>query len=402
MSDFDKKIKNKLDNHESSYREGAWDEFKTRLPVAWYATWLKTLLPWTIAAASLGLWLWDKEDVQKVQNAEVVYRTDTLYISSRDTLVLEKIKPIYVYVPNNPPNFSGNDIQNNEDQSIGKIENILLENKKLANKELVDAVNAAPEQRETQEKEERISKESQEKGVILAEIKKDKDLLKEEEQAPKAALDDTTSTVIEKEMPQKKKLILPTMRFGVGMDVIGLGILTAGPTTEIFLNNKLSLSLGLFFSGQQVVSHALERDFNKKTGKRFLEEYGRFLPNSPSRVQNIEISTSFVRMPLGLNYYIPTYKKLGFFVSAGTRLDIGVYQDINFLSGEINDQILRRFEARPRPRVFNNMYYGTGLQYKHRNVVAQIWPYFEYRFRSPEYFAPPRNVGLSGSLKIEF
>lgn len=200
----------------------------------------------------------------------------------------------------------------------------------------------------------------------------------------------------------KKPINWPKLRAGISSDFIGFNSLLTGPTVEVFLMDKLSLNTGVLFSRQIETKHPLEKDFNRKTGKRFEEEYKRYIPKDNPGIKDISIKTSFIKMPVNFNYYINTWSRFSFMISAGTKLDLSVYQDVNFSSGMLGNQISRRFEARPKPKVFNNLFYGMGVQYQYRGFVAQLAPYFEFAFRNPDYFTPPRKVGVSGSLKFEF
>jgi hypothetical protein len=217
-----------------------------------------------------------------------------------------------------------------------------------------------------------------------------------------AVSEEITAKRTDPEEKAKKPINWPKMRAGISTDFIGFNSLLTGPAMEVFLMDKLSLNTGVLFSKQIETKHPLETDFNRKTGKRFEEEYRPYIPKDNPGIKDISIKTSFITMPVNFNYYINTWSRISFMISAGTKLDLSVYQDVNFSSGMSGDQINRRFEARPKPKVFNNLFYGMGVQYQYRGFVAQLAPYFEFVFRNPDYFSPPRKVGLNGSLKFEF
>ncbi|MFT7434752.1 MAG: hypothetical protein ACI8UX_000543 [Psychromonas sp.] len=200
----------------------------------------------------------------------------------------------------------------------------------------------------------------------------------------------------------KKKLKLPVMRFGVNTDYLGLKVFATGPTLEIFLGDKLSFNSSVLFSNQIVTQHRFTKDFNNKTGKQFEQEFKRFLNQRPEVIQDISIKTSFIKLPLYFNYYINTWSRFNFIISGGTKLDLSVYQDIDYFTGPINQRLKSRFEARPKAKVFNNLYYGMGVQYKYKNFVGQMTPYFDFAFRRPDYFTPTRNFGINAALKFEF
>lgn len=200
----------------------------------------------------------------------------------------------------------------------------------------------------------------------------------------------------------KKKINWPKMRFGLNSDYLGLKVLATGPTAEVFLADKFSFNASALFSGQIETKHPFPKDFNKKTGKEFNQEFRNYVDQKPALIENITIKTSFVKLPLYFNYYINTWSRFSFMVSAGTKLDLSVYQDVDYFVGPFGQQIKRKFEAKPKAKTFNNLFYGMGVQYKYKNFVGQLTPYFDFTFRNADYFRPKKNFGLNGSLKFEF
>jgi hypothetical protein len=200
----------------------------------------------------------------------------------------------------------------------------------------------------------------------------------------------------------KKKINWPKMRFGLSSEYLGLKVLATGPTAEVFLFDKLSFNASALFSGQIETKHPFPRDFNFNTGKEFNEEFRKYLEQKPALIEDITIKTSFVKLPLYFNYYINTWSRFSFMVSAGTKLDLSVYQDVDYFVGPFGQQINRRFEAKPKPKTFNNLFYGMGVQYKYKKFVGQLTPYFDFTFRDADYFKPNKSFGINGSLKFEF
>jgi len=206
---------------------------------------------------------------------------------------------------------------------------------------------------------------------------------------------------LDPEIP-KKKLNLPKMRFGITSDYLGLKVFANGPSAEVFLFDKLSINASALFSNQIETKHRFAFDFNKKTGKQFEKEFERFVKQKPEQIEDISIKTSFIKLPIYFNYYINTWSRFNFIVSAGTKLDLSVYQDIGYISGPLGQRLKNRFEARPKAKTFNNLFYGMGVQYKYNNFVGQLTPYFDFAFRRPDYFIPSKNFGINASLKFEF
>ncbi|WP_341226661.1 hypothetical protein [uncultured Arcticibacterium sp.] len=200
----------------------------------------------------------------------------------------------------------------------------------------------------------------------------------------------------------KKKINWPKMRFGINSDYLGLRVLATGPTAEVFLSDKLSFNASAIFSGQVETKHPFAKDFNKNTGKEFDKEFNSFVNQRPELIEDISIKTSFIKLPLYFNYYINTWSRFNFMISAGTKLDLSVYQNVDYASGPLGQQIQNRFEAKRKPKTFNNLFYGMGVQYKYGNFVGQLTPYFDFAFRQADYFTPAKNFGVNASLKFEF
>ncbi|MGR3811034.1 hypothetical protein [Jiulongibacter sp. NS-SX5] len=311
---------------------------------------------------------------------------------------------------------SGSQLTNNPDKSIEKSltqstseKPELSTSQSLTNEENRTVLDQDSKS-ESPEKQLEVVKESETREVANIALEKEQ---KEEEITVSDSLlalqmqeiTEMETEAIDRDIPEekpKKKINWPKMRAGVTSDFVGFRNLLTGPTVEVFLSDKISFNLGTTFSGQIETRHPFAMDFNKDTGKRFEEEYERYIPGDAPMIKDISIKTSLIKMPINFNYYINTWSRFNFMVSAGTNLDLSVYQDVNFLSGTLGQQISRRFEAKAKPKVFNNLFYGMGVQYQYKSLVAQLTPYFEYKFRSPDYFHVPGNVGISGSLKFQF
>ncbi len=206
-------------------------------------------------------------------------------------------------------------------------------------------------------------------------------------------------------LPEKKKIKLPKIntRVGLSTDYLGMKLLATGPTVELFLGKKFSFNAGLLISGQESVRDKAPQDFNSRTGYQFQDQFkSHFDRYVPQQISDITIKTSFLKMPLSLNYYISTWSRFSFMVSVGTKLDVKVFQEVDFKSNNIFGQnYLTRFENRPNPKVFNNFNYGTGVQYQYKNMVIQAMPYFDFNFRKTNYFSPPNKFGINASLKYQ-
>jgi hypothetical protein len=471
---FDKKIKDKLYEHESDYDSGAWEKFKPMLPVPWYTSMFQNYAGWLfggLATSALLFTFLYQNNKNNLLNGEIstlkqqlasIAKADTVFIEKNivDTIYLTEYVEKYKYI--SIPKDQTIKIPDFEKEATESKENLL--NEKASEQNLTNRDNE-PSQSDLNDTEiiqntNIVNDKSNE--TIVADTQKpssvdmestyersttplNKNKLVEESanqmanseskyefslpklatleqmpptKSPKTQISADSANGIAakplveekpiKDTPdkQKKKINLPKMRLGIGSDYLGLNVLTNGLNAEVFIADKISLSTGVLFSGIRQTEHSMAKDFNNKTGKLFQKEFEKYNPRikneRPDQIRDINIRTSFIKMPINFNYYINTWSRFNFMISAGTHLDLRVYQDIDYFSGPIGDLIKDRFEAKPSPKVLNSFNYGMGVQYKYGRIVGQVMPYFDFRFRETDYFIPKSRFGLSASLKYEF
>lgn len=437
-NNFNKKIKDKLYEHESDYDSGAWEKFKPMLPIPWYTSLFQNYGGWLFGGLATSTLIFTffyqnnknnllndeistlKQELASISNSGTIFTEKTL----RDTVYLTEVveKYRYIEVPAKggvtKSDFEAYLTKNpTESRIIGQP---ISSQEQMAENAIVSkSINSNDSKTIDSKKEkEKVQKELNELNLTSNQTKTDKlvstNLDKEAETTEVAEVENkeiadalpenVAEEIVVKSTPEKekKKINLPKMRVGIGSDYLGLNVLTNGINAEVFITDKLSLNTGLLFSGIVSTKHPLANDFNRKTGKQFQEEFSKYNPRIPDQIKDINIRTSFIKLPIHLNYYINTWSRFNFIISAGTNLDLSVYQDIDFSSGTLNDQIKSRFEARPKAKVFNSFNYGMGVQYQYGHIVGQLTPYFDFRFREADYFTPKNKFGLSAALKYEF
>ncbi|MGV3538270.1 MAG: hypothetical protein ACO1OQ_00575 [Rufibacter sp.] len=178
-----------------------------------------------------------------------------------------------------------------------------------------------------------------------------------------------------------------------------------GPTAEIFLGKQFSIGGGLLFSSGEKAFYSNTQQYNQMTGRKFENEFKDNIPGSDTAqykpvLRQINFSTRTVRVPLSLNYYLPSKGNIAFLFMAGTTLDVTVYQNVDFISNYQSVDEYVRFEKKAAPVTLNNMVYGAGLQFTYGRLVAQLLPYYNYQIRTPEYISSEAKVGLNASMKI--
>ncbi len=136
------------------------------------------------------------------------------------------------------------------------------------------------------------------------------------------------------------------------------------------------------------------------TGRRFEDDYRKHIPHN-DRLQGIIVKTSIVKMPVGVNYYLPLKGNLSFMAMAGTKLNVSVFQTVEFRSFFGGDEQLNKFETKDKTNLFNNLYYGLGLQYKIGRFVGQLSPYYNMYFREPDYFNQSKKFGVNAAFKFD-
>jgi hypothetical protein len=444
---FDENIKQKLESVRPAFEESAWKKFQAAVPVPRYATLFQDWGGWIFGGLASAAFLTTlyfsylqqktnellHEEISTIKSIQIPqnkvdtviiekYLTDTIYVVKTIRQVVEVPakdnmqnssfvagdNPVQRLTTSRPTqgSGSGSDIigVNSEQRVVDEQRSEITLNTTTRNN-----VGVTENQKNTLKGEVNNSGRDVEKTIDKNGnvIREKPELTKEQvEQNDKPPVENLVIPETKTTEGQKKKFKLPYIRTRVGLagDYLGLRIPSVGPTTEFFFGySNLSLSTGLLFSSPQVTQHKLLKDFNQATGKRFEEFYkDKFRPQQSQRkIEDITIRTSFIKVPIAFNYYINTRSDFDFIFTAGTRLDVSVFQDIQFESNLLTDRINEKFEARPKPKVFSGLFYGMGLQYQKGRFVGQFTPYFDFRFRQNEYVTIPRTFGINASVKYD-
>lgn len=382
--DFDDRIRKKLDSLQTDYTPEAWENFRKLLPVPWYVTFLKTYGGWIFGGiSSLALlfnFLFDSKPelsektdtlttVQEVMipEKEIRYVTDTVY---RTHTVYK-----YIYRDRYPvPLVAGEDVRSGNPGAEDGADRDSTVLKTTAFTDLPVYVQEENTAREPKKPERKTEKDTL---LIAAETK------------PSLA-------------PKRKFWPSFNARPGVESDYMGgNNAFSFGPLVEIFLKNRFSLSTGVSIANSSAMSFPVAKDFNKDTGKNFEESYQPNKPPNPGTgIRDITIETSRVRMPLYMSYYVPLTYRFDFLISTGTRLDLKVSENVTFVNDGFKDNPYQNMENRYKPKIFNNLYYGMGIQYKYGRINGQVAPYFEFPFSKPTYLISPNKFGINAALKF--
>lgn len=375
---FDDKIRQKLNQIQPPYTPQAWDRFKALMPVPWYVLlWQSLRLSHGALLLGLGSMVYTYFQTQTLSKENewlrqqmTQTRVDTVYQVRYDTLVIEKRTIVYQKW-----------VAPSEKQIDSSPERMALTLPVTPAVPVVDSPITPTTPSETSVVEEDAS------------VAEEEPLAKEPASSPAPLTPETGAYRI-------KRWKVPHTRIGLAVDYAGLKVATIGPQFEVFLARNLSIQTGILVSGQQSTVHARPMDFNLSNGISFEDKYKNQINNiRPVRIQNIEIKSSFLQVPIQLKYLVPTPSAFSFQFMAGTKLDYRVLQEITFLDGLMGDVRRRQFDAKQTPRTFHSLTYGMGLQYQRGRLVGQFMPYFDFPFRSSTLGnTVPRRLGIHAGL----
>jgi len=453
-NNFDDDIRKKLESIRPEYSEAAWQKLKRSLPIPWYMSFLRDYGSWVFGGIATVAFLGSQYNNQTIRkenkllndkistitdSPETKIVTDTIYVRQNDTVYTTRYVTRYVRIDDEfvedetlkTRNLSR--IQTEKARRNLNEETIYGDKTVLNSKSDVEKANIKAKNLDI----DLIEKLTDKKAVSdkdLAEInlafqanqQADKVIAEVSDEKPKAVKVEDTSAIVDEELKKEQKqveeLIIPdnkaslpsdqkkpkkidlsriNARFGITGDYMGKQFNSLGPALEVFLGERFALNTGLLITGKKEFEYKLSRDFNMFTGKKFEDRYKPFIPQKPDKIQDIEIETSSIKLPIYFSYYVPVRYNWAFMLSTGTKLDLSVMETVKF-NGQNFDGSLdyNKFENQYKPKIFSNLYYGMGAQYQYKRFFGQVTPYFEFPFGQASYLVPPKRFGVSASLKF--
>lgn len=399
--DFDKRIKEKLDKVPVDMKPEAWESFRKLMPVPWYMSFLQNYGGWIFGGVSTAILVFNlvntylKKDefenkttqvstVQEPEIKEIVkteYKTDTVV----QYIYITKYKDRYLPNPETSEPIVERD-RFREDKSLAS-EKIV--GNKTEDKNTVDSL--ALKNLFEKKEEQSFARE----GSLMKEPKPE-NLVKSDTTKP---ADGIKAGKIKKDNFWKKLNVRP----GIEGTYAGRKAFSFGPLAEVFIKDRFSATIGVNISRSNQISYKEEKEFNKDTGKNFHDKYrpgkGSGNGGEDKEINDISLSTTRVRMPIYVSYYIPFTYKLNFLISTGTRLDLSASEKVSYTEVNQSNSPYHKENKSYKPKVFNNLYYGMGLQYNRGKFYGQLVPYFEFPFVQPDYIIENNRFGISASLR---
>ena len=452
-NNFDDDIRKKLESIRPEYSEAAWQKLKRSLPIPWYMSFLRDYGSWVFGGLATVAFLGSQynnqtfrkenkllnDKISTITNSpETKIITDTIYVRLSDTVFTTRYVTRYVRVADEYVEDENLTSSNKNQVLAEKTKTKVKEEGSGGSRMVLDSKSKTVKNKTNNPETDLVEKLTGNKSNSdkdLAETnlafqpnqQVDKVVAEVSDQKPKTAKveDVYAEKVVEepkKEQKQVEELIIPenkavlptdqkkpnkidlsriNARFGITGDYMGEQFNSLGPAVEVFLGERFALNTGLLITGKHEYEYRLLRDFNMNTGKQFEDRYKPFIKEKPMKIENIEIETSSIKLPVFVSYYVPLKHNLAFMLSTGTKLDLSVIETVKFSQqGFDGSNNINKFENQYKPKVFNNFFYGMGMQYQYKRFVGQMNPYFEFPFRQASYLVPPKKFGINASLKF--
>jgi hypothetical protein len=452
-NNFDKQIRDKIESVKPVYNEAAWQKLSKALPMPWYTTLFKHYGGWLYGGLATVILLSNYISNQAIKGQNKLLKdhiaailvtkqmSDTIYVQNRvvDTIFVTKyisqkiLMP--VYVANNDvviqKESNDNSLKNEvlENNAIVKSENGIelnnnKKNKNLNNKvkkeiavnnenkiEILKNSQVADVFEKTEEKNELNQPKTGLPEVKIPELPQlagaDLKTTEEPHKDVKLLKPETSDLIIPQTEPLKiekpaEKSFLKNVnaRLGIAFDFMGRNSASVGPTLEVLLGNKLSINTGLLVTEKEEKGFRLPRDFNQGTGKIFEARYERYIKEKPQKIEDISINTAIFKIPVFVTYYMPLKNNINAMFSTGTKLDVSVIENITYNDARLGEKIRNNFENQYKPKVFNSIFFASGLQFKYERLFGQVIPYYELPFRQASYLSIDRNFGINASIKV--
>jgi hypothetical protein len=460
-NNFDQNIKKKLESIQPMYSEAAWQKLKRSLPIPWYMSFLRDYGSWVFGGLATVAFLGSQYNIQTIRKENKILNdkistinnspetkiiTDTIYVRQNDTIYTTRYVTRYVrvadeYVEDETLNSRnknqilvektrasikektiaegkiGLDSKSKAETATRKLNNSevdlgekLTTNKAISgekavlDKDLLETNLAFQPNQQVDKVVAEVSDEKPKAAKVedISTGKVDEEPKKEQKQVEELIIPENKATLPnDQKKPKKIGLSRINVRFGITGDYMGKHFNSLGPAVEVFLGERFALNTGLLITGKNEFEYKLSKDFNMFTGKKFEDRYQPYIPNKPEKIQDIEIETSSIKLPIYFSYYVPVRYNWAFMLSTGTKLDLSVMETVKF-NGQNFDGSLdyNKFENQYKPKIFSNLYYGMGVQYQYKRFLGQMTPYFEFPFRQASYLVPPKRFGVSASLKF--
>lgn len=410
---FDKKIKDRLTAVNKPVSQNVWNNIEKQLIIPWYYNfWRRYALPVYSVLSTLFILFCLKEifqnreqlnllndkistitQVKTIPEVKTITQKDTIYIQ-KTVYIVQKSNKSETFEYDKSLVLTPNEVQKADIvESEKRIEN--------TDRKVSELINTPPSTQNLL-KGDSTNNQSQEIALSTQEIKAS-DIINEHKKDSLAKLNNE-KPVVNPILPtsSKKTFHWPKFdtRFGISSAISLTGDINLGPLVEFMLKPNLGFSLGLAINRYPNIEYASEKQFNLGTGQSFIDLYRTKIPSKYDALTEININTSILELPIYLNYYVPLKRKLDLKFTFGTHIDLKLYQNIRFETYNNGEEIYTEFNTLASKNSWHNMILGVGLQYKFKNVAAQLSPTYLYNYREVDYIKSGGAFRINGGVLI--
>jgi hypothetical protein len=168
--------------------------------------------------------------------------------------------------------------------------------------------------------------------------------------------------------------------FDVGNEQIGGSLLS-----DVLLSKHWSMNTGLRFLNITGKSYYTAEQYLFDTKQDFRQLYAPYVPVNDDII-NLDFQNFLLQIPIGITYRYPLRNDFTLLFSATTDLDLYVRQYINFDYKEDNRQFEQgTYKSTLSKSLLNNLEFSAGLEKKYNRMIFQIHPYISAQLKETAY-----------------
>ena len=201
------------------------------------------------------------------------------------------------------------------------------------------------------------------------------------------------------------------LRTGISGSLSTKGASTYGLNAELFLDQRVSVSTGIYTMNHKLVTYLSPDHYKFETHKDFKEQFKDRVP-SQRQVLDITEKRQIMVVPVHINYNHPMANNFKIVASAGSELDINGTSSMNyklkkggFLGGPFqpptaySEEIeLEKFTNKLDTKVFNNLYLALGAEKQFGKLAIQAKVYDNFLVKDVTDYRRKNRIGTEIGL----
>lgn len=173
-------------------------------------------------------------------------------------------------------------------------------------------------------------------------------------------------------------------RVGVSLDV-GNEQIGGSLLSDVLLRKHWSMNTGLRFLNITGKGYYTAEQYLFDTKQDFRQLYAPFVPANYDII-NLDFQNYLLQIPIGITYRYPFRNDFTLLFSATTDLDLFVRQYINFDYKEDNSKFEQgTYKSTLSKSLLNNLEFSAGIEKKYNRMIFQVHPYISAQLRETAY-----------------